>query len=381
MTNLLDSLRGARIAHLVESDGPGGAERMLAQLAGELHARGCPGVAVLPAGGEEWLTRELRAAGVTVEHYQLSRPVSPQFARYLTDLFRRHRITIAHSHEFTMAVYGAWAARRSGARHLITLHGSRYYAGRLRRRLALRAAIDMSDRIVTVADTIAGRLARDLWLSRRRIRVIANGIRYVAPAGSTLRAELGLEPSDTLVLTVGNLYPVKGHCHLVSAISLLSPRYPRLHLAIAGRGELEPALATQARALRLADRVHLLGLRPDVPNLLAGADLFALSSLSEGLPLALLEAMFAGRAIVATRVGDVALALEHGEAGMLVEPGDPHALAAGIGYLLEHPDAARGVATRAAQRAKEAFGINGMVERYAAMYDQMLTEARMPAAG
>src|SRR5205807_4507369 len=119
----------------------------------------------------------------------------------------------------------------------------------------------------------------------------------------------------------------------VDAMSLLTS-HPDVHLAIAGRGDLADALSARARELGVAGRLHLLGLRSDVADVLAAADLFVLPSLSEGLPLALLEAMFAGLPIVASRVGEIPTALVDGECGVLVPPGDPAALAAAQARLL-----------------------------------------------
>ena len=107
------NVRGLRIAHLIESDGPGGAERMVASLATALQSAGAENVVIVPATGEGWLARELSGTGVQVEGFHLDRPFSPAFARSLTATLQRHRIALAHSHEFTMAVYGAWAARRA----------------------------------------------------------------------------------------------------------------------------------------------------------------------------------------------------------------------------------------------------------------------------
>src|SRR5207249_10181162 len=248
---------------------------------------------------------------------------------------------LAHSHEFTMAFYGAWAARRARVPHVITMHGARYYAGRLRRRVALRAAAGLSGGVVAVSQALAGQLARDLWIRSTRITTIPNGVRFDPLAESTVRSELALSPEDHLVVTVGNLYPVKGHRVLLDAAALLSSQHPNLHVAIAGRGELAAALAEQARELGFAGRLHLLGLRSDIPNLLAAADVFVLPSLSEGLPLALLEAMFAGCPIVASDVGEIRTVLANGDAGMLVPPGDAPALAAALRGLLESPIHAR----------------------------------------
>ena len=371
-------IRGARVAHLIETDGPGGAERMLAQLAGELQAGGCPGVAFLPAGQEGWLSRELAAAGIAVEYFQLDRPLSARLAASLAAGFRRHRIDLAHSHEFTMAFYGAWAARRARVPHVITMHGARYYAGRLRRKLALRAAAGLSGGIVAVSQALAGQLSRDLWIRSTRITTIPNGVRFDPLAESTIRSELALSPEDHLVVTVGNLYPVKGHRVLLDAAALLSSQHPNLHVAIAGRGELAAALAEQARELGFAGRLHLLGLRSDVANVLAAADVFVLPSLSEGLPLALLEAMCAARPIVASAVGEVPVALAAGAAGLLVEPGNATALAAALHRVLANRFEAQLLGKSAQARAAAEYGIARMVTRYAALYERLLCRRRDP---
>jgi glycosyltransferase involved in cell wall biosynthesis len=175
--------------------------------------------------------------------------------------FRRHRIEIAHSHEFSMAVYGAWASWLAGIPHLVTMHGSRYYAGRLRRRAALRAALAVSKRTIAVSSGLADHMSRELWIPRARIAMVPNGVRRAPPAPRTLRAELGLAADDRLLVAVGNLYPVKGHCHLIDAMALLAWPHPTLHLAICGRGDLAESLAAQARKNGVGPRVHLLGLR------------------------------------------------------------------------------------------------------------------------
>ena len=372
MTGATDSGAPLRIAHLIESDGPGGAERVVADLAAHLQASGAFNVVVLPADGEGWLARQLTGTGVTIEHFHLNAPVSPACARALAALFQRYRIHVAHSHEFSMAVYGSWAARRAGVRHLITMHGSRYYADRFRRRLAMRAAIACSGRTVAVSKRLADRLSEDLGISRARIEIIPNGVRHVVPERSRVREELYLGAGDRLLVAVGNLYAVKGHRHLIDALALLVPRHPRLHLAICGRGDLEGALSAQARDLGITSRVHLLGLRSDVAGVLAAADIFVHPSISEGLPLALLEAMFAARPIVASAVGEIGSALADGTAGLLVPPCDPAALASAIDRLLSDADLARTLADRASRRARMEYDVTQMVRRYVAQYAELL---------
>lgn len=367
----MEEIRGARIAHLIETDGPGGAERVVAEMAGAFAAGGCPGVAFLPRNREGWLSRELAAVGVQVEHYRLDRPFSPRCVREMAAAFRAHRIDIAHSHEFTMAIYNAWAARRARIPHVITMHGSRYYAARLQRRIAMRFAVTSSSGVVAVSHDLAAHMRRDLHVRHAAIDVIPNGVRARPLPHPTLRRELGLAPDDRMILAVGNLYPVKGHLHLIEALALL-PAGARAHVVIAGRGALAAELEARAASLGVRARLHLLGLRADIPNLLADADLFVHPSLAEGLPLALLEAMFAGRAIVASDVGEIGGALGGG-AGVLVPAGDAPALAACMARLLDAPLEVRALGAAAARRAANAYGLDSMVARYARIYGNVLS--------
>lgn len=368
--------RGLRIAHLIESDGPGGAERVLADLALGLQSAGAYNLVVLPANGEGWLERQLAGSGVAIERFTLNRPFSPACARWLAAALRRHAIDLAHSHEFSLAVYGSWGSWLAGVQHVVTMHGSRYYAGRLRRRLAMRAAAAASGSVVAVSTPLAEQLSADLGLDRGRITTVPNGVRPPRALPGRLRRELGLGPDARLLVAVGNLYPVKGHRYLVDAVALLASAYPSVHLAICGRGDLETPLKAQARARGIADRVHLLGLRADVSSVLADADVFVQPSLSEGLPLALLEAMFAARPIVASDVGDIGLALAGGAAGVLVPPGTAPALAAAIGRLLFRPHAAREFGERAYRRACDEYDVRRMVERYTSIYQDLLHPSR-----
>lgn len=361
-----------RIAQLIASDGPGGAEKVVSDVASSLQAGGIDTVVFLPKNGEGWLERQLAGTGVSVEYCEIERPLSPSSARNLADAFRRHHISVAHSHEFSMGVYGAWASWLARIPHVVTMHGGRYYAGRFRRRLALRAAVAASAATVAVSRSCARDISRGLAIRPSRIRTIPNGVRFTPPERVTLRQELGLRPSDRLVVALGSLYPVKGHAHLIDALALIADRHPRLHVAIGGRGELADSLMARARAYMLQDRVHLLGLRADVAAVLAAADIFALPSLSEGLPLALLEAMFARCPIVASDVGDVSIALDQGHAGLLVQPGDAVSLAAAIDRLVADDAFAHALGERAVRRALAEYDLSRMVDRYVDIYESAL---------
>ncbi len=367
----LDRIRGARIAHMIETDGPGGAERMVAALAAAFESAGCPSVAVLPARGEGWLAKQLDGTGVVIDHAALHGPISPRPILALARLLRRHRVDVVLSHEFTMAVLGSAAARLVGVPHFVTMHGGLYYASAAHRRLAMKATVRMSAGLVGVSESVATQLRNDLHLRHDRVTVIPNGVPRPPQVSGTLRAELGLAPTDRLVVAVGNLYPVKGHDVLVNALAQVAKTIPGVHVAIAGRGEMREPLQRQAEELGVAPRLHLLGYRADIANILASGDVFALPSRSEGLPLAVLEAMFTGLPIVATDVGDVASVLAEG-AGLVVPPEDATSLAGALGVVLTDRTAAERLGAAALRRAGAEYDLSQSVERYAALFARRL---------
>lgn len=363
---------GCTVAHLIETDGPGGAERVVVYLVSRLATYGIHNVVLLPAQGEGWLAAQLPQGRVQVVPVPLlGVPLLTSF-RAVRDALRAHRPAVAHSHEFTMGVLGAAAGRWLGIPHVLTMHGGRYYMTQLHRRLALALSASVSARVVAVSQTVAAQLAEDLIPQPRRIQTIPNGIPDMPDVRPTLRQELGVPADARLIVTVGNLYAVKGHADLLQALAAVAAHVPwPVHLAIAGRGPEEAALRELARSLGLSDRVHLLGLRNDIPNVLRSADVFVLPSRSEALPLALLEAMRAARAIVATEVGEIPRALQDGEAGLLARPGDVAGLAAALRHLVTNPAAAQALAERARAVAAERYDIDRMAERYLALYQEV----------
>jgi glycosyltransferase involved in cell wall biosynthesis len=269
-----------------------------------------------------------------------------------------------------MAIYGAAAAAVLGLPHLITLHGGTYFRERWRRRALLGWACRRSYRVVAVSRSHARLIEQALHLPLDAVRVIPNGIVPTPLTGRDVRAELGLAPEALLVVAVGNLYPVKGYDVLLRALAGLVAHtdLPRWHLAIAGRGGEEPKLRSLAAELGLVGRVSFLGLRSDVGDLLASADLYALPSRAESHPLALLEAMFAGRPTVATAVGGVPDTVTDGREGLLVPPGEVAPLRDALARLLADPALRRQMGEAARQRAQREFTLTTMVDAYERLY-------------
>jgi glycosyltransferase involved in cell wall biosynthesis len=356
-----------RIALMIECDGPGGAELMMLDLATELRSRGHT---VLPVGltsGTGWLGSRFEAAGFHPVAFEIRSPLDFAAARQLTTILRDFRADVVHSHEFTMAIYGAAAARRAGARHVITMHGGLYYAAALRRRLAMRWAVRRSDALVGVSMATANELQRQLGVSAPRLQVIPNGIPQRIGARDRVRRELGIAPGEPLIVAVGNLYQVKGHAVLLDALAKLRD-LTGWRLAIAGRGEEEAPLRARAAALGIAERIHLLGFREDIPDILAAADVFAMPSLSEGLPLALVEAMSFGLPVVITRVGGIPEVVTDDVDALLVSPSDSDVLAHALRRLLDDPALRRRLGDAARTRARRDYGIATMVDRYERLY-------------
>jgi glycosyltransferase involved in cell wall biosynthesis len=366
------TLAPRRLALLLETDGPGGAEVVVFQLACELRARGHEVTPVGISGGMGWLSGKYREAGFEPVLLPERRPPDWRLARSLAGVFRERRIELAHSHEFTMAWYGAWAARRAGLPHVATMHGNQTMTDAWRRRVILRWAFRRSAAVVAVSEATRAQLVDDLGLAPGAIAVIRNGIAERAGDAEPIRRELGVREGELLILAVGNLDRRKGHIHLLEALKQLEDEGLDVpwRVAIAGgRGGPErERLQAFAAEHGMADRVHILTQRDDVPNLQAAADVFTMPSLWEGLPLAVLEAMLSGTVVLASETSGIPEAITHEEHGLLAPPGDSAALARELGRLLREPDLRQQLAASALARARREFTIQAMTGAYESTY-------------
>lgn len=206
----------------------------------------------------------------------------------------------------------------------------------------------------------------DEWANPANVWVLENGVEVpdVPPLTTT-------RPVRRVGL-VGNLRPIKDPETFVRAAKLVTDRFPDAQFAIAGEGELRPALEQLIADLDLRGRVVLKGVVKDVPEFLGQVDIGVSSSRSEGLSNAVLEYMAAGRAVVATAVGGTPQLIDHGEQGLLVAPGSPSQLAAAIGELMAEPANAVRMAAAARQRVRDRYGMALRGRRFEAFYAQIL---------
>jgi glycosyltransferase involved in cell wall biosynthesis len=170
------------------------------------------------------------------------------------------------------------------------------------------------------------------------------------------------------VLVVGRLDRGKGVADVVHAVRRLGAAGHDIVLVAAGDGEEREGLRRLAASLGIAERVHLLGYRSDVGELLTAADVFVIASYGEGLPIALIEAMALARPVVSTRVGEIANVLESGRSGRLLDPGDIDALSAAIESVVTSPDEAQRLARAGLQRYHARYSRAAMVQRYRQLY-------------
>lgn len=363
-----------RIAMMLESDGPGGAEVMILRLSEELRRRGHWVLPVGPPHATGWLGARFREIGFEQEHFQIHSPIDPGCVRGLMALFRRHRIDAVHSHEFTMAVYGGLATRLLGLPHVITMHGSSTVCRAMRRRVALRWALRAADRAVVVSAGTRRQFAHDVGLAETLFTVVPNGVPRHHGNAEPIRREFGLTSDEVVLLAVGSLEPRKGHRLLIQALAMLRAdglSVPwRLIIAGGRGGESHAELLALVRDTGLEGRVHIVTHRDDVPDLLAAAEVFVMPSLWEGLPMAMLEAMTAGKAVVASATSGIPEAMVHRRQGLLVPPGDVPALAEALRVLLTDPVRRALLGAAAARRAQREFSVQLMATRYELLYNQ-----------
>ncbi|MGZ4317712.1 MAG: glycosyltransferase [Gaiellaceae bacterium] len=319
----------------------------------------------------------LRAAGVRIEHIPRPRPrPRPQLssAIALARVFRHRDPHLVHAHNpaagAAVAIARALARRRDIA-IVTTYHG--VLASRMGR--ATRALSLSSDFVVGCGPTATSQL-RALGLSVDHSATVFNAVEAVPtrPAAE-IRQELGAEDAE-LIVTVGRQVHEKNQALLVDAVALLADRRPRLRAVLVGDGPLGGELRAQIRRLGLEERVTLAGERPDAVDVVAAADVFVLSSSTEALPLAVLEAMAVGRPVVATDVGGVRDAVQHERTGLLVPPGDAPALAAAIERLLDDDQLSRRLGTHAREFAVSHCSVETMIDSYSKIYVDAVTRRR-----
>jgi glycosyltransferase involved in cell wall biosynthesis len=336
----------------------GGAELALLMLADGLGPEWAPTLLVDDLPGAVPLIERAAASGLPVRRVE-PMPLGLGGARTavgFAQMLRRERPAVFHAH-LSWPLAAKWGLAAAVAARLPTvatvqlipefeLTRSEFWQ--------LRALAQGVDRHVAVSHALAAELAERFRWPATKIEVIYNAVqieRFDLPPHPGVRGQLQAGQDRPLVLTCARLDEQKGHETLLKASAML----PEAIFVLAGSGPLQEPLERLAAELGVADRVRFLGHRRDVPELLAAADVFALPSLYEGSPLAVLEAMAARRAVVSSAIGGTDELIGDGESGLLVPPGDPQALAGALGRVLADRELRDTLANGARERVERDF--------------------------
>lgn len=356
-----------------------GAEKVVLELSRRTAEFGYESIIVALQGEhdpEPELVKLAREAGIQAEILRCRGRFDPAVFRRLGQLLRNQQAGLLHCHGYKENFYGLFAAR--GLPKIATNHLWKRTSRALRFYCWLDARlIRYFDHVVAVSEPIRQEL-RAAGVPAHKITRIANGIDttpYRRLSGDAereaLRASLGIPPERLAVGMVSQLSIEKGHAYALDAIAQLRSRFPQLLLVIVGDGPELSALQAAVTRQNLDQHVLFCGRRSDIANVMQAFDIFLLPSLIEGLPMALLEAMAAGRSAVASRVGDVEKAIQDGTSGLLTPPADAPALAAALARLAASPDLRLNLGRAAAARIEQQFSARQMARQYCRLYDSL----------
>jgi glycosyltransferase involved in cell wall biosynthesis len=364
------------VCQLLHALNVGGAEVLAARLARQL--RGDCQFLFVCLDELGTLGAELRAEGFPAEVLGRGAGVDWRCAWRLARLLRRAQVDVVHAHQYTPFFYGTLARlvyRRPPV--LFTEHGRHFpdYPRR-KRMLVNRLLLERRDRVIGVGGAVRAALILNEGIPAPRVQVIYNGIDTAAFSNGdheheAIRRELGVGPGDFVILQVARLDYLKDHATAIRTMQRVVPRMPNARLVLVGEGPERSKIQTLVDQYQLGAQVRFLGLRKDVARLLHVADLFLLTSISEGIPLTVIEAMAAGVPVVSTRVGGLPEVVEDGVTGALVDAGDDAALAERIYSLAQNAALRQRMGQHGRERAGSLFSEAQMHGRYLHLYHEM----------
>jgi glycosyltransferase involved in cell wall biosynthesis len=360
-----------RIVHLVIGGETAGGQLVALQLARAARDRGDVASFVSPSDGS--FAARAREESFAVHYADVGRTYRLDGVVRLARLLRRERVDVLHTHTLAAANALARIAGRFAHVPVVShLHIANHFRPATR---ALLAGLDNTTARFAAALVAVSEDTRRAYEAQgypRRIRVVYNGVTAAPVDTNGLREELSIPADAPLVAEVGRLCDVKGQRELIDAVAQL----PEARVVLVGAdleqgGAYERALRQRAEELGVADRVVFAGYRDDAARVVAAADVFALPSWTEGLPLVVLEAMALGRPVVATPVGGTPELVADGETGLLVPPRDVEALAAALKRVLDDEGLRRRLGEAGRRRVAERFSADAMTRGVFAVYDEV----------
>jgi glycosyltransferase involved in cell wall biosynthesis len=365
------------VLQLIDQLGDAGAEQLLYTFAAGLDRdRFDLHVCALRPWSQPRIVPAIRALGFPVieldQHHAYDLPIMRDLVSYI----RRERIDIIHTHLLAADIMGRVAGFITRRPVVSTIHNGRVDLDKepLHRRMMERWSARLwCRRLIVVSTILRDEIAAWFGFRLGKVLAIPNGIdtsRFLPPPGfdaAAVKRDL-LGGEYPMITNVARLTPQKAQRYLVEAAALIAPTHPDARFVIVGDGELRDEVDELVRAHDLTGKVIITGPRTDIPRILAASDVFVLSSLWEGMPLSLLEAMAAGCPAVATDVGGVSEVLKDGVTGLLVPPADAEALARAITDCLDNPTSARKRASAAQSMVLTQYDKTTMIRKWQAVY-------------
>jgi glycosyltransferase involved in cell wall biosynthesis len=363
-----------KILHLFVTLPVGGAEDLLASLVSGLDpVRFTSHVACLGAAGQ--VGEELSRQGypVSVLHLDLKRDSFFRIVREVRTLIQSSRPQILHTHLYHPNLYGRLASLGLGLKGVIASIHNAYTRIKFHRCVWNYLLGRVTDRVLVSSSRMYQNVRRYDRVPAAKILLLPYGI-HPAEVNSPLskaaaKDELGI--SGFCLGTIGRLEEQKGQQFLLAAVPELMQHIPDLNVIIVGAGRLRSNLENQALSLGVANVVHFLGTRRDLPRLYRAMDIFVLPSLWEGLPLVLLKAMAAGLPVIATRVSGAEDIIADGRNGRLIPPRQPAALTRAVVELYSQPELWPVWGNRARETIREKYSFQAMLTRLQLLYEEL----------
>lgn len=371
-----------RILHLISSSGLFGAERVVLELSKALVKQGHhPVIGVLRNSHNPHteITDEAKEGSIDNAVFPCRGQFDVKLVSSIREFIRRNRVDLVHCHGYKSNFYGILASKNL-APSVATNHNWIKSNWRLKAYcLVDRRLIRRFSRVVAVSDVIKEEMLR-VGVPEEKIRVIYNGVdadRLNATGSSeTLKKELGLEGTGRIVGTIGGLIEEKGYGYLLRAAKEIIGVEKGVKFLIVGDGPLNGQLRDMARGLGIEDSVIFTGYRKDVPDLLSVMDIYILPSVREGLPMVLLEAMAAGKPVIASRVGAVPKVVIDNESGVLITPSDVGGIKKAVLDLIRDEPRAKRLGLMGNIRLKEKFSSDVMAGEYMSVYGELVPGKR-----
>lgn len=371
-----------KILHLISSRGLYGAERVALDLCKSLKRYGCESIIGVIRNSHNphlEVADEARKNSINTVIFPCEAQLDVKLIFRIRKYASKNQINLIHCHGYKSNFYGLLASKK-GIPIVTTNHNwlTSHWKLRAYRRFD-SLLIRYFTRIIAVSNGIKKEMLA-YGVPKEKIRVIDNGIdiaRFrdmISP--EAVREEFGLKKELTIIGTIGNLGPEKGHVYLLRAAKDIVKNFESVKFFFVGDGPLRAYLKNEATQLGIGDNVTFTGFRTDIPNLLSIMDIFVLPSVKEGLPMVLLEAMAAKKAVVATRVGAIPKVVDNGN-GILVEPRDAAGLQKAIVSLLTNEEKRRKYASAGYETVRIQFSSERMGSEYFDLYSELLGD-RLP---